>query len=78
MVLTSPDTTPPDAVAPRRLGLRRALVAFTPLAGALAVPVLVPLLMLRVGIGAGVAAAVLLSSLWFVAMLRTAEMPQHD
>jgi hypothetical protein len=61
-----------------RLSLVRKLVAFTPLAGTLAVPVVVPLLMVRVGIGAGVAAAVLLSSLWFVAMLRTAEMPQHE
>lgn len=61
-----------------RLSLVRKLVAVTPLAGTLAVPVVVPLLMVRVGIGAGVAAAVLLSSLWFVAMLRTAEMPQHD
>jgi hypothetical protein len=31
--------------------------------------------MARVGIGAGVAVALVLSSLWFVAMLRTAEMP---
>ena len=77
MVLTSPEPTPQDAVAPR-LSLLRKLVAFTPLAGTLAVPVVVPLLMVRVGIGAGVAAAVLLSSLWFVTMLRTAEMPQHD
>ncbi|WP_411871178.1 hypothetical protein [Vulcanococcus limneticus] len=77
MVLTSPEPTPQDSPAPR-LTLIRKLVAFTPLAGTLAVPVVVPLLMVRVGIGAGVAAAVLLSSLWFVAMLRTAEMPQHD
>ena len=77
MVLTSPEPTPQDSAAPR-LGLVRKLVAFTPLAGTLAVPLVVPLLMVRVGIGAGVAAAVLLSSIWFVAMLRTAEMPQHD
>lgn len=77
MVLTSPEPTPQDSAAPR-LSLVRKLVAVTPLAGTLAVPVVVPLLMVRVGIGAGVAAAVLLSSLWFVAMLRTAEMPQHD
>ncbi len=77
MVLTSPEPTPQDSAAPR-LGLVRKLVAFTPLVGTLAVPLVVPLLMVRVGIGAGVAAAVLLSSLWFVTMLRTAEMPQHD
>jgi hypothetical protein len=60
-----------------RSGLR-ALVALTPLAGCLAFPVLVPLLMVRVSIAAGVGAAVLIGSLWFVAMLRTAEMPGHD
>lgn len=55
----------------------RAFVAFTPLAGALALPILVPVLMVRVGIGAAVGAAVVVSSLWFVTMLRTAEMPGH-
>jgi hypothetical protein len=53
------------------------VVAFTPLAGALVLPVAVPLLMLRVSIGAGVLAAVVLSSLWFAAMLRTSELPEH-
>jgi hypothetical protein len=56
----------------------KALVALTPLAGSLAFPLVVPLLMLRVSIGAGVLGAVLIGALWFVAMLRTAEMPQHD
>jgi hypothetical protein len=55
----------------------RAFVAFTPLAGTLALPILVPVLMVRVGIGAAVGAAVVVSSLWFVTMLRTAEMPGH-
>ena len=36
----------------------KAVVAFTPLAGALVLPVVVPLLMVRVGVGAGVLAAV--------------------
>jgi hypothetical protein len=53
----------------------RWFVAITPLAGAMAFPIVVPLTMARVGIGAGVAMALVLSSLWFVAMLRTAEMP---
>jgi hypothetical protein len=53
----------------------RWFVAITPLAGAIAFPILVPLTMARVGIGAGVGVALVLSSLWFVAMLRTAEMP---
>jgi hypothetical protein len=39
--------------------------------------VLVPLLMVRVSIAAGVLAVVALGSLWFVAMLRTSEMPPH-
>ena len=55
----------------------KALVAFTPLAGALVVPILVPLLMVRVSVAAGVLAAVILSCLWFSAMLRTSELPSH-
>jgi len=57
--------------------LLKTLVAATPLAGSLVVPVLVPLLMVRVSIAAGVLAMVALGSLWFVAMLRTSEMPPH-
>jgi hypothetical protein len=53
----------------------RWFVAITPLAGAMAFPLIVPLVMARVGIGAGVAAALVLSGLWFVAMLKTSEMP---
>ena len=56
----------------------KALVALTPLAGSLAFPLVVPLLMLRVSISAGVLGAVLIGSLWFVAMLTTAEMPEHE
>jgi hypothetical protein len=57
---------------------QKALVALTPLAGSLVFPLVVPLLMLRVSIGAGVLGAVLIGALWFVAMLRTAEMPEHE
>ncbi|WP_413745666.1 hypothetical protein [Synechococcus sp. MIT S9507] len=53
----------------------RLVVAVTPVAGAVAFPVLVPLTMARMGIGAGVVVALVLSSLWFVGMLRTSEMP---
>jgi len=53
----------------------RLVVAVTPVAGAVAFPVLVPLTMARVGIGAGVVVALVLSSLWFVGMLRTSELP---
>lgn len=57
--------------------LLRLLVAFTPLAGTILFPAVVALLMVRVGIGSGVLAAVILGSLWFAAMLRTSEMPGH-
>jgi hypothetical protein len=66
-------TTPSDSRP-----LLRLIVASTPLAGSLAFPILVPLLMVRVSIPAGVLAAVLIGTLWFVTMLRTAEMPEHD
>ena len=61
-----------EAKAPARL---RWFVAITPLAGAMAFPLVVPVVMNRLGIGAGVITALLLSSLWFIAMLRTSEMP---
>jgi hypothetical protein len=56
----------------------RALVAFTPLAGTLAFPLVVPLLMLRYNLTVGLIGAVLIGTLWFVAMLRTSEMPGHS
>ena len=63
---------PSDPKAPASL---RWFVAITPLAGALVFPLVVPLVMARVGIGAGVVVALVLSGLWFVAMLKTSEMP---
>ena len=53
----------------------RWFVALTPIAGTLAFPLLVPLVTIRFGLSAGVAAAVSVGTLWFVIMLRTAEMP---
>ncbi|MBJ7491446.1 MAG: hypothetical protein RLZZ374_616 [Cyanobacteriota bacterium] len=53
------------------------IVALTPMVGAVVLPLLVPILMVRVSIGAGVAAAVVVSSIWFILMLRTSEMPHH-
>ena len=53
----------------------RWFVAITPLAGAMAFPLVVPVVMSRFGIGSGVIAALALSSLWFIAMLKTSEMP---
>lgn len=57
---------------------RRAVVAFTPLAGALLLPLVVPVLMRKVSLTASLLTAVILASAWFVLMLRTAEMPGHD
>ena len=67
MVLNSDQ---PEAPA----GLRW-FVAITPLAGAMAFPLIVPIVMARFGIASGVAAALALSCLWFIAMLKTSEMP---
>ncbi len=53
----------------------RWIVALTPLLGAILLPLLIPTTIERVGIGAGVLSALILSTLWFVAMLRTSEMP---
>lgn len=56
----------------------RVFVAATPLAGALLFPLVVPIVLKQLGIPAAVLTAVLLGTLWFVAMLRSAEMPSHD
>ena len=72
MVVSSNASVPPANAA------LKTLVAFTPLAGSLLLPLVVPLLMVRVSVAAGVLAAVLLSCLWFSAMLRTSELPSHD
>ena len=55
--------------------MTRWFVAVTPLAGAIAFPLLVPMTISRFGISSGVITALVLSTLWFVAMLRTSEMP---
>tara|TARA_Y100001968_G_C19034452_1_gene561412 strand:+ start:353 stop:523 length:171 start_codon:yes stop_codon:yes gene_type:complete len=53
----------------------RLIVAFTPLVGAIVFPLLVPATIERLGLGPGVLSALILSTFWFVAMLRTSEMP---
>ena len=53
----------------------RWFVAFTPIAGAIIFPLVIPITISKFGISSGVVAALLLSTLWFVAMLRTSEMP---
>ncbi len=55
--------------------MMRWFIAVTPIAGAIIFPVIVPLIIVRFGLGAGIGLALLLSSMWFVAMLRTSEMP---
>ena len=60
---------------PAPLNMLRWFVAITPLAGAMVCPLVVPLVMAKVSIGAGVGVALVLSSIWFIAMLKTSEMP---
>ena len=50
-------------------------VAFTPLLGALSFPLIVPITISKLGINYGILSALVVSSLWFIAMLRTSEMP---
>ncbi len=51
------------------------IVAFTPLLGALTFPLIVPFTISKFGVNYGILSALLISSLWFIAMLRTSEMP---
>ena len=51
------------------------IVAFTPLFGALTFPIIVPITISKYGVNYGSISALLISSLWFIAMLRTSEMP---
>ena len=53
----------------------RLFVAVTPLAGAIIFPLAIPIIIAQQGIAPGVLTALILSSLWFVVMLRTSEMP---
>ena len=53
----------------------RWFVAFTPLTGALLFPIVVPFAIARLGIASGILIALILTILWFAAMLRTSEMP---
>lgn len=66
------------SASPAPRGPQKVLVAATPLLGSIAFPIVVPLLMVRVSLSAGMLAAVVIGSLWFVAMLRTSEMPSHE
>ena len=50
-------------------------VALTPMLGAITFPIIVPITISRFGINYGILIALFISSLWFIAMLRTSEMP---
>jgi len=50
-------------------------VAFTPLFGALTIPIIVQFTISKFGVNYGILSALFISSLWFIAMLRTSEMP---
>ena len=51
------------------------IVAFTPLFGALTFPLIIPITISKFGINYGIFSTIVISSLWFIAMLRTSEMP---
>ena len=55
--------------------MKKKFIAFTPLMGALTFPLIVPITIAKFGINYGIIIALLISSVWFIAMLRTAEMP---
>ena len=55
--------------------MKKKFIAFTPLMGALTFPLLVPITIAKFGINYGIIVALFISSLWFIAMLRTSEMP---
>lgn len=62
----------------RGMALMRMVVALTPLAGAVLFPLVVPIVLRQLGIPAAVLTAVVLGTVWFVVMLRSAEMPSHN
>ena len=55
--------------------MKKNFIAFTPLMGALTFPLIVPITISKFGISYGIVVALFISSLWFIAMLRTSEMP---
>ena len=50
-------------------------IAFTPMFGALTFPLIVPITISKFGVNYGILGALLISSLWIIAMLRNSEMP---
>lgn len=52
-------------------------VKVLPIAGTLLVPLVVPQLMVRFGVGYGLAFAVVVVTIWFAVLVSRAEMPGH-
>ena len=57
------------------LPAKKEIAYLSSLFGALTFPLVVPITISKFGINYGILAALLISSLWFIAMLRTSEMP---
>ena len=57
--------------------MNNTLLKLLPLAGVVIVPQVVPRLMVHLGIGAGVAFAVVAVCLWFALLVNHAQMPGH-
>ena len=55
--------------------MQKKILAITPILGAVTFPLIVPLTISKFGVNYGILSALLISSLWFIAMLRTSEMP---
>ena len=55
--------------------MQKKIGAITPILGAVTFPLIVPLTISKFGVNYGILSALLISSLWFIAMLRTSEMP---
>ncbi len=55
--------------------MKKFFIAFTPFIGALTFPLVVPVTISKFGISYGILVALCISSVWFIAMLRTSEMP---
>ncbi len=55
--------------------MRKNFIAITPMLGAITFPLVVPLTISKYGVSLGIFTALLISSFWFIAMLRSSEMP---
>tara|TARA_B100000965_G_scaffold121961_1_gene100893 strand:+ start:1565 stop:1735 length:171 start_codon:yes stop_codon:yes gene_type:complete len=53
----------------------KTFIAITPMLGAITFPLVVPITISKFGVNFGIFAALIISSFWFIAMLRTSEMP---